>query len=59
MVKAFGYAGYVVAAAVIVMLAVFLVRRYRAQSARGNRDGLSAGDATQHEEIPVDTPGPS
>jgi membrane protein DedA with SNARE-associated domain len=58
MVKAFGYAGYVVAAAVIVMLAVFLVRRYRTQSAR-NRDESSAGDARPHEEIPVDTAGPS
>jgi membrane protein DedA with SNARE-associated domain len=54
MIKAFGIAGYIVAAAVVVLIVVFLVRRYRAQSARGDRNEVSAGDVSQHEEIPVD-----
>jgi len=51
MIKAFGYAGYVVAAAVIVLVVVFYVRRYRSQSAEDVRDEVPAGDVSRSEEI--------
>jgi membrane protein DedA with SNARE-associated domain len=57
MIKAFGYAGYIVAAAVVVLIVVFLVRRYRSHSAAGARDGVSAADVSRRQEIPADSSG--
>ncbi len=59
MIKAFGLAGYVVAAMVVVAIVVFMVRRYRSSRIRGastERHGLptAVSDPEPDDEIPVE-----
>ncbi len=59
MIKAFGFAGYVVAAMVVVAVVVFMVRRYRSSRLRGastERHGSSraASEPESDDEIPVE-----
>ncbi len=59
MIKAFGLAGYVVAAIVLAAVVVFMVRRYRSSTTRGASTGQvasprAATEAEPGDEIPVE-----
>ena len=59
MIKAFGFAGYIVAAVVLTGVVVFMVRRYRSSKIRGASTGRIASpsavsDPEPGDEIPIE-----